>query len=229
MNKKKKTKPDPIPLLQAMKEKFQNMRAAQQAFNEFYQTYKGYLFKICHKAMKSYPGFRAEHVKDVVNNIFIKIFEKADTFNPAISGKIVKVTNDEKVKGWMEGIAKNETKLYYRALNITTNPLYNHKEIDDDLNGDDFMMHEEDNNHYSEFTSKQFKYIDECLAKEPLAHQEVFKTRVAMKNDRGNVPSEITQSLEQEFGVHPEYQRVIVKRITDKIKANIPSELQVEQ
>jgi len=80
-----------------MKEQDQNMRAAQQAFTTFYNTYKGYLFKVCHNAMKSYPGFKNEHVKEVVHNIMVKIFKKADTFNPNIAGKIAKVTNDEKV------------------------------------------------------------------------------------------------------------------------------------
>jgi hypothetical protein len=54
-----------------------------------------------------------------------------------------------------------------------------------------------------------------------------MRTRIATRDDRGEVPSEIAKNLEKEFGIVPNYQRQITKRLTDKIKANIPKELNV--
>ncbi len=223
--KKKNTDPDPLPYIQAMAEKDQNPAVAEHAFGKIHTLYIDYVRKICYAHLHRRPGFNPEHIRLVANNILITLYHKADKFNPNATGKVTNVTNDKKFKGWLEGFAKMEAKKYNRLIEMLRGPVDNMLELSEEVLHDKLWQSPDDeNDELSPLSQERLKFIESCLQEEPPDHQAVFRTRLATADHKGKVPNYIANNLDREFGILPNYQRLIVKRILDRIKIRLIAE-----
>jgi RNA polymerase sigma factor (sigma-70 family) len=94
-------------ILELMKNPFQ----VEKAFNEFYQRYKNFVFKVCQKVCS---GFIEGEVlaKDIFQHTFIKVHQKGYTFKPKGLCPQTNISGD--IKAWLSRIAKNELINYLR-------------------------------------------------------------------------------------------------------------------
>ena len=79
---------------------------ADKAFVKLYRAYSKYLTFVVRRSKEKYYNFYDEIIHDVVNNTFLKIYEKP--FNFDISSKDTYTVVDKKFKGYLSRIAKNE-------------------------------------------------------------------------------------------------------------------------
>ena len=105
----------------------ENEQEAQESFIIFYRKYSKYLYKVVLEAKKSASYYYDDLVDIVVNNTFLKIYEKSLDF--LIKEEDTDVDVDKKMKGYLAVIAKNE-------LNSLLNKKFCYQEhnliIDDD-------------------------------------------------------------------------------------------------
>jgi hypothetical protein len=84
----------------------ENEREAQEAFFIFYREYSKYLSKVVYEAKKTAIYFYNDIVDIVVDNTFLKIYEKSLDF--VINEEDSDSDVDKKMKGYLAVIAKNE-------------------------------------------------------------------------------------------------------------------------
>lgn len=86
---------------------------ARAAFNEFHRRYEGYLFAVASRVCRQFPGTANELFDAVVQNTFLKAYQRAGTFD---AGKVKAAQLEAGVKAWLGRIADNEHKALLREL-----------------------------------------------------------------------------------------------------------------
>lgn len=86
----------------------ENEQEAQKAFTIFYREYSKYLYKVIYEAKKSATYFYNDLIDIVVQNTFLKIYEKPLDF--IIEENETDIEVDKKLKGYLSVVAKNELK-----------------------------------------------------------------------------------------------------------------------
>lgn len=102
-----------VTVLQLIAQREKDDATARAAFQEFYERYEGYLFVVAGKVCRQFPRSAHELLQAVVQNTFVRVFERAGTFD---AQKIKAYQQAAGVKAWLGRIADNEHKALLRQL-----------------------------------------------------------------------------------------------------------------
>ncbi|RCR71252.1 hypothetical protein [Larkinella punicea] len=91
----------------------ENESLARAAFQVFYERYEQFLFGVARNVSSQFPGSSNELFEAVFQNTFMKVYLRAETFNPS-EVKASDMTLG--IKAWIGRIADNEHKLLLRQL-----------------------------------------------------------------------------------------------------------------
>lgn len=100
-----------IKLLELMALRVSDEAVAEAAFQVFYERHERFLLGITLRVCWGFPGSSQELVQAVINNTFLKVYKRADTFDPT---KVRAEDMAAGVKAWMGTIADNEYKQLLR-------------------------------------------------------------------------------------------------------------------
>ncbi|MGI4735885.1 MAG: RNA polymerase sigma factor [Janthinobacterium lividum] len=86
---------------------------ARAAFQAFYERYENYLVAVARKVCRQFPGTANELFEAVLQNTFMRVFERASTFD---TQKVRASQQVAGIKAWLGRIADNEHKALLKQL-----------------------------------------------------------------------------------------------------------------
>jgi RNA polymerase sigma factor (sigma-70 family) len=184
---------------------------AEEAFAEFYHRHVGYVYHIC----KNFFGNRLgteEDAKDLVQGIFLRVFEKAGTYKPGVSHQ---KDPARRVRAWMGTIAK-------RIFLSQVEDSQMQPDLLEDLDEKDLTsVFQPEPDCDGSLPSPRIQRLIQVLAQLPEREVDVLRVwamyyKPGEKHQR--LPDEVSQRLAEKWNTTPENIRQIRKRACDQIR-----------
>lgn len=193
-------------LSMAMKE--DSRQNAEKAFIEFYNRYENFLFTVVNKACTPWKMYGDELIMTVIDNTFLTIYEKAETF--ILIDDIPFERQEKRMKCWISQVAKNEMLQLLRQYKVDSDKI----EYSDDLSFIEKINDE---------TTEDIKSEDILLAEKALQtlserDRDILITYLMYEDGNKKLPSNEIQRLADMWGVLPDNMRQIKKRSLEKLK-----------
>jgi DNA-directed RNA polymerase specialized sigma24 family protein len=102
-----------VAIIQLIARREEDEAIARAAFQEFYERQEEYLAAVARKVCRQFPGTANELFEAVVQNTFVRVFERANTFD---TQKMKASQQAASIKAWLGRIADNEHKALLKQL-----------------------------------------------------------------------------------------------------------------
>ncbi len=176
----------------------------EHAFRVFYERHCGYLFYICNR--KYCHELDAHAVENLVQNTFIRAFEKAHTFRA--DDTLSPDDSLKRTRGWLRRIAANLLRDSYRHnTSIPTEPLT-----------DAHISMLAENHPQDSEDSEKMKLIKDALNTLTEREQDIIRTVYQWYEPGKNLPAHVIEELTQRYNTTPENIRQILSRARKKVR-----------
>ncbi|ACF14576.1 RNA polymerase, sigma-24 subunit, ECF subfamily [Chloroherpeton thalassium ATCC 35110] len=193
-----------------------NQELSNQAFEVFYHRYVKYLYYACKLDYGKALG--NDGVEDLVQDTFVKAFEKAATYRA--DNSLAQENARLRTQGWLRKIAANLFFSSFRtAQSVSTTLIHEEKwqtltEITDDSEKAD---------------SPKMQLMKEALNTLSPKEQEIMRTIYQWYEPHTKLPSHIVEELTKQYNTTPENIRKIRSRARQKIEAYLKSHISKQQ
>ena len=192
----------------AMSMKEVDRPTAEKAFNAFYYRYKDYLFSIVNKACISWKMYGEDLVKDVFQNTFLSVYQKAESF---LLIDDLPIENQEKrLKAWLGRIAQNEMFQLLRE---------NSKEKIDYL--EDLSIFNESSEENEIIASENVLLVEKALSNLKERDRDILITYIQFEEGNKKLPRDEISRLSEYWEVLPDNMRKIKQRALLNVKEYI--------
>jgi len=183
-----------------------------KAFEAFYHRHVKYLYYAC----KTDYGktLRDDGVEDLVQDTFVKAFEKADSYHPG--GIVSQEAMQRRTQAWLRKIAAN---LFFNSFRTkkSVNTMLLHDDKWHAISAIDKESEAED--------SPKMRLMKEALRTLSQKEQEIMRTIYQWYEPHCKLPSHIIQELTEQYRTTPENIRKIRSRARKKIEAYLKSHI----
>jgi RNA polymerase sigma factor (sigma-70 family) len=168
---------------------------ARAAFHIFYERYHRYLAAVVRKVCARFPISAQELTDAVLQNTFMKVFERAETFNPAL------VRSSEMsagIKAWLGTIADNEHKRLLEQLRPQAEMMLVVEDIAVFEKGEEYDPDEELD---EEPTSYERKLLDAALGTLSEKESYILLQSAAYEQEGKHLPREFISNVCKLFNI----------------------------
>jgi RNA polymerase sigma factor (sigma-70 family) len=202
-----------LKVLEMMALRATNEAVAQAAFQVFYERYEKFVNGITFRVCKEYPGSKHELAQAIINNTFLKVYERASTFDPS---KVRKADMTAGIKAWLGTIADNEYKQLLRQAE--KHPML--RLVEDIAIFEDGELPDTEEQEEGP-VSYERGLLDQALATLSERERYILVQSAAHEKEGHNLPTEFLESTCKLFNITKLYFRKIKSTALQKVKDKI--------
>jgi RNA polymerase sigma factor (sigma-70 family) len=202
-----------LKILEMMALRATNETVAEAAFQVFYERYEKFVSGITFRVCKDYPGSSHELVQAVINNTFLKIYERASTFDPS---KVRKADMTAGIKAWLGTIADNEYKQLLRQAE--KHPML--RLVEDVAIFEDGELPDTEDQEEGP-VSYERDLLDQALATLSERERYILVQSAAHEKEGHNLPTEFLENTCKLYNITKLYFRKIKSTALQKVKDKI--------